>query len=154
MRQLFGVDDLTVDCDVQGGPDGIPAVTPTAMLSSGCTFIGDEFKIRCRMASGDVIGGLLLIVTGIGTVYIGHRTRVEDRADLIFSPNTSVSPEDVARIGGFATILGGIATIGLGLTLYFVPPTGLRWFVLLGVYTALCLAIGTASWRRIRNQSD
>lgn len=106
------------------------------------------------MASGSVIGGLLLIVTGIGTVYAGHRTRVDNRADLIFSPNTSGSSEEIARIGGFATILGGLVTIGLGVALCFVPPTGLRWFVLLGVYTALCLAIGIASWRRIRNQPD
>jgi len=106
------------------------------------------------MASGNVIGGILLIVTGLGTVYLGYRIRVNDRADLIFSPNPSGSPEDIARIGESATILGGLATIGLGLALCFVPPTGPRWFVFLGVYTVLCMGIGLASWRRISNSPD
>lgn len=76
------------------------------------------------MNPGDVIGALLLGGAGIGMIYLGYVIRADGRADLVFAPGANLPDDRIARVGGLATILVGVTTIGLGLALFFVPATG------------------------------
>ncbi|MFB6201069.1 MAG: hypothetical protein ABEI98_03570 [Halorhabdus sp.] len=101
------------------------------------------------MSSGMGLASLVFAATGAVLVYAGHRVESDGRADQIFAPGLDAPEADVARVGGRATVLAGVATVGLGFATLAVEPTARGWALVLAPYTAVCLGIAMWSRRRL-----
>jgi hypothetical protein len=98
------------------------------------------------MKTGLLYASIVFCLTGVATVYAGHRIRTDERTDLVFAPGVDAPDREVARASGRVTVLAGIATVVLGVGVLFVEPNARGWILLLVPYTVVCL--GSAFWMR------
>ena len=100
------------------------------------------------MQPGLLYASIIFCLTGVATVYAGHRIRTDERTDLVFAPGVDAPDGEVASHSGRVTVLAGLATIGLGVGVLFIEPNATGWLSLLVPYTAVCF--GGALWMRWR----
>lgn len=100
------------------------------------------------MELGLLVASLGFSLIGTAIVFAGYHIWIDEQTDLVFAPGVEAPDSEIAKRSGQVLILGGVATVGLGIGTLFIVPNARGWLLLVIPYTNVCLAGGL--WMRWR----